>query len=421
MQEVQNIELMSPIGSFEALSAAIQAGAQSVYFGIDKLNMRARASSQNFSIDDLKTISSICKEHNIKTYLALNIVLYDEEFEEMKHIVNAAKDNDITAIIATDMAVILYARSIGMEVHLSTQCNVCNFEAVKFYAQFADVIVLARELNIAQIKDICDNIKKYNVTGPSGNLVKIEIFVHGALCMSISGKCYLSLDVYGADASANRGSCYQICRRQYTVYDKDRELALDIDGQYIMSPKDLKTIDFLDQILAAGVSVLKIEGRGRGPEYVKTVTECYHQAVEAFFNDDFTQENIDKWNVRLKEVFNRDFCNGYYLGRNFIEWTNMYGNRATKVKQAIGTVTNYFSKAEVAEINLTSDSLSVGDEIMIIGPTTGVEQLFINELYFDDKSVKTAPKGGFCSIKFPKHLRKNDKVFKLVKPSEFND
>ena len=418
MQVNRQIELMSPIGSFEALAAAIQAGAQSVYFGIDKLNMRARASSQNFSIDDLKTISKICKEHNIKTYLALNIVLYDEEFEEMKHIIDAAKENGITAIIATDMAVILYARSIGMEVHISTQCNVCNFEAVKFFSQYADVIVLARELNLKQIEEICYNIKKHNITGPSGELVRIEIFVHGALCMSISGKCYLSLDTYGAAASANRGSCYQLCRRQYTVYDKDREVALDIDGQYIMSPKDLKTIDFLDQILNAGVSVLKIEGRGRGADYVKTVTECYHEAIIAYQNNDFTQEKIDRWNNRLKEVFNRDFCNGYYLGRNFIEWTDLYGNRANEVKQYIGTVTNYFTKVQVAEITLDAEQLEVGDEIMIIGPTTGVEQTTANEIYFEEKPVNIAPKGCVCSIKIPVYLRKNDKVYKLVRPNE---
>ena len=418
MQNTQEIELMSPIGSFEALLAAIQAGAQSVYFGIDKLNMRARASSQNFSLSDLKTISSICKQHDIKTYLALNVVLYDTEFDEMKSIIDTAKENEISAIIATDMSVILYARSINMEVHISTQCNVCNFEAVKFYSQFADVIVLARELNLKQIKHICDCIISYNIKGPSGKLLKIEIFVHGALCMSISGKCYLSLDTYGAEASANRGNCFQLCRRQYTVYDKDREVALDIDGQYIMSPKDLKTIDFLDQILNTGVSVLKIEGRGRGADYVKTVTECYHEAILAYKNNTFTQNKIDEWNKRLKEVFNREFCNGYYLGRNFIEWTNLYGNRSTKVKQFIGTITNYFNKANVAEITLETESLSLNDEIMIIGPTTGVEQTAVNEIYFNERPVDSVMKGNKCSIKYPITLRKNDKVYKLVRPDE---
>ncbi|MDL2228342.1 U32 family peptidase, partial [Odoribacter sp. OttesenSCG-928-L07] len=395
------IEIMSPVGSFEALAAAIQAGAGSIYFGVDKLNMRARASAQNFTVQDLKEISEICSNNKVKSYLALNIVVYDEEIEEACAIIDAAKENNISAIIASDLAVIQYACKVGVEVHISTQCNVSNFEAVKFYSQFADVIVLARELNIRQIKNICDKIKEENICGPSGELLQIELFVHGALCMSISGKCYLSLDTYGSEASANRGSCYQLCRRQYTVYDKDREIEMDIDGEYIMSPKDLKTIEFLDQILAAGVTVLKIEGRGRGPEYVKTVTQCYKEAVEAVANKSFTQEKINNWDERLTTVFNRGFCSGYYLGRNMIEWTELYGNRATKVKKYIGTVTNYFTKINVAELTLDADDLSVGDEIMIIGPTTGVEQFVVNELHFDDKSVDKVAKGEACSIHYP--------------------
>ncbi|MGI6718691.1 MAG: peptidase U32 family protein [Bacteroidales bacterium] len=414
------IEIMSPVGSWEALAAAIQAKAGSVYFGIDKLNMRSRSSSHNFTLDDLSKISEICKKNNVKTYLALNIVVYDNEIEEVETIIKAAKENDISAIIATDISVIKIANRLGVEVHISTQCNICNFEAVKFYAQFADVIVLARELNLKQIKYISDQIKKNNICGPSGNLLQIEVFVHGALCMSISGKCYLSLDTHGADASANRGSCYQICRRQYTVLDKDREVELEIDNEYIMSPKDLKTIHFLDQILEAGVTVLKIEGRGRGADYVKTVTKCYKDAVDAYFNNNFTQENIDKWNKELETVYNRGFTNGYYLGRNLIEWTEMYGNRATKVKKLIGTITNYFSKVKVAEIALDTDNLSVGDEIMIIGPTTGVETMTVTQIYQNDEEVQTAVKGINCSIKFPVFLRKADKVYKLVRPSEFD-
>lgn len=416
---MDTIEIMSPIGSFEALAAAIQAGAGSVYFGIDKFNMRARSSSQNFTIDDLTAISEICKKNNVKSYLALNIVIYDEEIPLACEIINAAKHSNISAVIATDMSVIEYARSINMEVHISTQCNVCNLAAVKLYSQFADVIVLARELNLKQVKYICDKIKEENICGPAGKLVRIEMFVHGALCMSISGKCYLSLDEYGPEASANRGSCYQLCRRQYTVYDKDREVALDIDGGYIMSPKDLKTIDFLDQILKAGVTVLKIEGRGRGADYVKTVTECYHEAVTAFQkNKTLSQNELDGWNAKLKSVFNRDFCNGYYLGRNFIEWTNLYGNRSTKVKKYIGTVTNYFSKVGVVEFMLDADDLSVGDEVMVIGPTTGVEQFVANEIFYNLNPVVTAPKGEPCSVKYPKLLRRSDKLYKLVSPEE---
>ena len=414
------IEIMSPIGSFDALAAAIQAGAGSVYFGVDKLNMRARASAQNFTVADLKAISETCQKHNVKSYLALNIVVYDEELREAYSIIDAAKENNISAIIASDLAVIQYARKVGVEVHISTQCNVSNFEAVKFFSQFADVIVLARELNIKQIKNICDKIKEENICGPSGKLLQIELFVHGALCMSISGKCYLSLDTYGSEASANRGSCYQLCRRQYTVYDKDREIEMDIDGEYIMSPKDLKTIEFIDQILSAGVSVLKIEGRGRGPEYVKTTTECYKEAVEAYQNNSFNQKKIDEWNERLSSVFNRGFCSGYYLGRDLIEWTELYGNRATKVKKYIGSITNYFTKLNVAELTLDADELSVGDEIMIIGPTTGVEQFFVKELYFDDKSVDKVAKGKACSMYYPTYLRRSDKIFKLIRPNELD-
>lgn len=411
---------MSPVGSFEALAAAIQAGAGSIYFGVDKLNMRARASAQNFTILDLKAISEICIANNVKSYLALNIVIYDEELEEAYSIIDAAKENNISAIIASDLAIIRYARKVGVEVHISTQCNVSNFEAVKFYSEFADVIVLARELNIKQIKSICDKIKEENICGPSGKLLQMELFVHGALCMSISGKCYLSLDTYGSEASANRGSCYQLCRRQYTVYDKDREIEMDIDGEYIMSPKDLKTIEFLDQILSAGVTVLKIEGRGRGPEYVKIVTQCYKEAVESYFENTFNQTKINDWNERLSTVFNRGFCSGYYLGKDFIEWTELYGNRATKVKKYIGSVTNYFTKLKVVELTLDADDLSVGDEIMIIGPTTGVEQFIVKELYFDNKPVDKVTKGEACSIFYPIYLRRSDKIFKLIKPSEID-
>ncbi|MCF8227695.1 MAG: U32 family peptidase [Bacteroidales bacterium] len=402
---------MSPVGSYESLMAAIQGGADAVYFGIGHLNMRS-ASSKNFTLDDLKEISSICGENNVRSYITLNTVVYDEEIKEMKKVVEAANDNNISAIIASDMSVISYARQTGMEVHISTQTNISNIEAVKFYSQFADVMVTARELSLDKVKAITQAIEKEQVKGPSGNLIQIEIFAHGALCMAISGKCYLSLD--NLNHSANRGECLQLCRRPYKVTDKDGKVELEVDNEYIMSPKDLKTLDFLDKILAAGVKVLKIEGRGRSPEYVKTVTECYKEAVEAYFKGEYTEENIGKWNEKLKTVYNRGFWDGYYLGRKLGEWADRYGSQATKKKIYVGKVTNYYTKLKVAEVKMETQSLHVGDEIKIIGPTTGVVDEKVKEIRVDLKKVKKTDKGDFCSIPVKTFLRRSDKVYKIV-------
>ena len=342
-----DIEIMSPVGSMESLMAAIQAGAGSVYFGIGKLNMRSR-SSKNFTIDDLREITRICDEHGVRSYITLNTVIYDDEIDEMKQIIDAARESGVSAIIASDQSVIAYARERYVEVHMSTQTNITNLGAVKFYAAFSDVMVTARELSLEKVKAITDGIDKENITGPSGEKVKIEIFVHGALCMAVSGKCYLSLD--NMNYSANRGACMQLCRRAYTVKDKDTDLELEVDNEYIMSPKDLKTIHFLDKILDAGVSVLKIEGRGRSPEYVKTVTRCYREAVEAYVEGSFTRDKVEQWDKELETVYNRGFWDGYYLGRKMGEWSEQYGSQASKKKIYIGKVSNYFSRIGVAEI-----------------------------------------------------------------------
>ncbi|MDA3780583.1 MAG: U32 family peptidase [Bacteroidales bacterium] len=405
------VEIMAPVGSYESLTAAIQAGADSVYFGIEKLNMRAH-SSNNFTFDDLKKIDEICRKNNMKTYLTVNIVIYDKELQLMREVIDAAKKYNVTAIIASDISAIQYARSIGVEVHISTQLNITNTEALKFYSQFADVVVLARELNLNQIGEISKSIKENNIIGPSGNLVKIELFVHGAMCMAISGKCYLSL--HEKNSSANRGACLQTCRKSYIVTEKESGNELEIDNEYIMSPKDLYTIHFLNKVLDAGVSVLKIEGRARPAEYVKTVAECYSEAVEAYFNKDFNEEKIKNWKKRLSSVFNRGFWDGYYLGQKLGEWSHKYGSRATKRKIKIGKGTNYFSKIKVAEILIESYSLSVGDEILITGPTTGVVQLKIPEIRVDNKKVNTANKGERCSIAIEKLIRRSDKVYKIV-------
>ena len=386
---------MAPVGSYESLMAAIQGGANSVYFGIGNLNMRSK-SSQNFTIEDLVEISNICKKEKIRTYITLNTVIFDHEMEQMKQIVDAAKANHITAIIASDLSVIQCARSVGMEIHMSTQTNITNLEAVKFYSQFADVMVTARELKLEQVKAITTAIQEQNICGPSGKQVQIEVFAHGALCMAISGKCYLSLD--NLDSSANRGACLQQCRRKYTVKDKDSDIELEIDNEYIMSPKDLKTVAFLDKILDAGVRVLKIEGRGRSPEYVKTVASVYREAVDAWIEGKYTQEKIDKWNAKLNTVYNRGFWDGYYLGKKTGEWTEEYGNQATQRKMLIGTVTNYFSKIQVAEIKIAGHSLKVGDEILIIGPTTGVYEDTVKELRLELEPVEQVKKGDLFSM-----------------------
>lgn len=410
-----DIEIMSPVGSYEALTAAIQGGANSVYFGVGQLNMRAK-SSNNFGIADLIEISRICKENNVKSYLTVNTIIYDNEMAEMKEIVNAAKKYGISAIIASDISVISYASSVGIEIHISTQCNITNIEAVKFYARFADVMVTARELSLKQVAEIVKTIENEQIKGPSGELIKIEIFAHGALCMAVSGKCYISLD--NLNSSANRGACLQTCRRPYHVTDKDGGVELEIDNEYIMSPKDLKTIDFLDLILKAGVRVLKIEGRGRSPEYVKTVTKCYREAADAYFEGNYNEENKQRWNEMLKSVYNRGFWEGYYLGRKTGEWTERYGSQATKKKVYIGKVTNFFANLNVAEIKIETHSLDLNDEIHIIGPTTGVYEDVIKEIRVALKPVEQAVKGEMCSIKVYETVRRQDKLYKIVEGIE---
>lgn len=406
----KDVEIMAPVGSFESLSAAIQAGADSVYFGIGHLNMRSK-SSRNFTLEDLKKITEICKEQSVRTYLALNTVIYDNELDEMKALVNAAKENNISAIIATDMSVIQYARKVGMEIHMSTQTNVTNIETVTYYSKFADVMVTARELSLQQVAAITKAIEERQIKGPSGNLVQIEVFVHGALCMAISGKCYLSLD--NLNSSANRGACLQQCRRPYKVTDDDG-IELEIDNEYIMSPKDLKTVDLLDKVLKAGVRVLKIEGRGRSADYVKTVVKVYREAVNAYFSGDFTTKNIELWNKELSSVYNRGFWDGYYMGRKFGEWTESYGSQATKRKIYVGKVTNFFTKLSVAEIKMETHDLNVGEEFRIIGPTTGVYEDLVPEIRVDMKNVEKTIKGDDCSIPVKELVRRGDKVYKIV-------
>lgn len=406
---------MAPAGSWESLAAAIQAGADSVYFGIERLNMRSRSSS-NFTTDDLREIVRTCNENHIKSYLTVNTILYDNDLELMREIVDTAKEAGVSAIIAADVAAMLYANQVGVEVHLSTQLNISNAEALKFYAQFADVVVLARELNMEQVAHIHDVIERENICGRNGRPIRIEMFCHGALCMAVSGKCYLSL--HEKNASANRGACMQICRRGYTVKDKENEVELDIDNEYIMSPKDLKTIHFLNKMLDAGVRVFKIEGRARGAEYVKTVVSCYKEAVDAYLEGSFTDEKISGWDVRLAKVFNRGFWNGYYLGQQLGEWSSHYGSQATHRKVYIGKVTNYFGKINVAEIHLETQSLSVGDELLITGETTGAYEDTVQEIRVDLKPVQTARKGDYLSIKTTELVRRNDKVFKIVPAEE---
>ena len=407
-----DVEIMAPVGSYESLMAAIQGGADSVYFGIGKLNMRSN-SSKNFTLDDLVKISKIAKEHGLRTYITLNTVIYDEELEAMKEIVDAAKANEITAIIASDQSVIQYAHKQGMEIHMSTQANITNMEAVKYYSQFADVMVTARELKLDQVKYITTQIREQNIIGPSGALIQIEIFAHGALCMAVSGKCYLSLD--NLNSSANRGACLQPCRRKYIVKDKESDLELEIDNEYIMSPKDLNTVSFLDKMLDSGVRVLKLEGRGRSPEYVKTVASVYREAVNAWFDNEYTQDKIDEWNARLATVYNRGFWDGYYMGSKMGEWTENYGNQATQRKLYVGKVTNYFKKIGVAEIKVEANVLSLEEDIRVIGPTTGVYEETVLEIRLDDGAVvNQAPKGSVCSIKSSEVLRRGDKVYKVV-------
>jgi U32 family peptidase len=415
---MKNIELMAPVGSYESLSAAIKAGTNSVYFGVEDLNMRS-GSTKNFKINDLKKIISICKKSNVKTYLTLNTVMYNSDLLKIKKICDFAKKQGISAVIACDMSVINYANSINLEVHMSTQTNISNIEAVKFYSKFADVIVLARELTIEQIKEIVKQIKKQKITGPSGNLVKIEIFVHGALCVSISGKCYMSLALY--NKSANRGQCLQACRRKYLVRDEETGDELKIDNHYVMSPKDLCTLRFLPEILESGVSVLKFEGRGRSPDYVFTIISTYKKAIDDYQNGSLTKEKVEDYEKELETVFNRGFWHGgYYLGKKLGEWSGIYGSRSTKTKNFVGVITHYFPKAKIAEIELQKDFIKLGDELLITGPTTGVVEGKIKSLFLKETQVKSVKKGD-KEITFPvdEKVRKGDKVYILKNREKF--
>ncbi|MDZ4666976.1 MAG: peptidase U32 family protein [bacterium] len=409
--KVATIELMAPAGSYEAMMAAIQAGCNSVYFGIEQLNMRAR-STNNFSLADLDKIAEIGRTHKVKTYLTLNTVLYDHDIRLMKDIVKAVKKAGITAIIAADHAAISTAFKEGVEVHISTQANVSNVETVAFYSTFADVVVLARELTLKQVADICAKIKRRNICGPAGKPIEIEIFVHGALCMAVSGKCYLSL--HSHNASANRGACIQNCRRSYVVTDKEDGIEFEVDNEYIMSAKDLCTIDFIDKIIDAGVKVMKIEGRGRSADYVYTVTQCYREAIDAHYDKSFSLEKLSYWKERLAMVFNRGFWDGYYLGRKMGEWNNEYGSKATQKKIYIGKGLNYFSKLGVAEFKAESHQLKVGDKVIVMGPSSGYQESLVAELRVDDVVVEEINKGDIFSLPLAEKVRHSDKLYKIV-------
>ena len=412
----EDFEIMAPVGSYESLMAAIQAGANSVYFGIDKLNMRSRSAS-NFSTEDLRKIVKICQENNVKSYLTVNTVIYNDDIELMHEIVDTAKEVNVSAIIAADVAVMLYAFEKGVEVHLSTQLNIANVEALKFYARYADVVVLARECNMEQVAQIWKAIQDEKICGPNGELIKIEMFCHGALCMAVSGKCYLSL--HELNASANRGACYQVCRHGYRLIDDERDIEIKVDNQYLMSPKDLKTIHFLNKMIDAGVRVFKIEGRARGPEYVKTVVGCYNEAIHSYMQGDFTEEKINGWDERLKTVFNRGFWNGYYLGQRLGEWSSTYGSEATKRKVYVGKGMKYYSKLGVAEFLVeTKYGVKIGDDLIITGPTTGVIELKAEEIQVDCKPAEKCERGELFSIKVSEKIRPSDKLYKIVDASE---
>jgi putative protease len=404
-------EIMAPAGSWESLSAAIKAGADSVYFGIEKLNMRAKSSS-NFTTEDLREIVRICSENKVKSYLTVNTILYDNDLSLMREIIDVAKESQVSAIIAADVSALMYANQVGVEVHLSTQLNISNVESLKFYAQFADVVVLARELNMEQVSEIYQAIENEQIKGRSGELIRIEMFCHGALCMAVSGKCYLSL--HEKNVSANRGACNQICRRGYTVKDKDSEIELEIDNEYIMSPKDLKTIGFVDEMMRAGVRVFKIEGRARGAEYVKTVVGCYSEAIDSVLKGTITDAKKAEWDSRLSKVFNRGFWNGYYLGQRLGEWSANYGSEATHKKVYVGKCTNFFQKLGVAEFLLEAQYLEAGDEILITGETTGAYEDHVKEMRVQLKPVDKVEKGTYFSMKTNELIRRNDKLFKIV-------
>ena len=406
---------MAPVGSYESLMAAIKAGADSVYFGIEGLNMRAR-SANNFTTEDLYKITEICRDKSVKSYLTVNTVIYDEDIALMRSVIDAAQKAQISAIIASDVAAMTYANEIGAEVHLSTQLNISNAEALRFYSRFADVVVLARELNMDQVRTIHETIVRDNICGPKGHPVRIEMFAHGALCMAVSGKCYLSLHEH--NSSANRGACAQICRRGYTVKDKDSGLELDIENQYIMSPKDLKTIHFINKMMDAGVRVFKIEGRARGPEYVYTVCRCYKEAIEAYCNGTYDEEAIGRWDEQLATVFNRGFWDGYYLGQRLGEWTHRYGSGATRQKIYVGKGIKYFSRLGVAEFEIESGELHIGDEIVITGPTTGVIIQKVEEIRYELQTVEKATKGQRISIPVKEKVRPSDKLYRFDKREE---
>ena len=414
-EKTTEYEIMAPVGSRESLVAAIQAGADSVYFGIGQLNMRAH-SANTFTVDDLRHVAAECGNYGIKTYLTVNTIIYDDDMTAMREIIDAAHAAGITAVIASDVAVMNYCRQVGQEVHLSTQLNISNIEALRFYAQFADVVVLARELNMRQVEEIHRQIVEQDIRGPKGDLVRIEMFCHGALCMAVSGKCYLSLD--NAARSANRGECMQLCRRSYTVTDNETGTQLEIDNKYVMSPKDLKTIRFIDRMMNAGVRVFKIEGRARGPEYVYTVVKCYKEAIACVIDGSFTEEKKDEWDQRLASVFNRGFWDGYYLGQRLGEWNKNYGSNATVRKVYVGRGVKYYSRLGVAEFTCDAAEFSVGDHLLITGPTTGVIYLDATEIRYELQPVDTAHKGQHISIPVPAKIRPSDKLFKLVKEGE---
>ena len=413
--ERKDFEIMAPVGSRESLAAALQAGADSVYFGIGQLNMRSH-SANHFNIEDLREIAQTCNEQGVKTYLTVNTLIYDSDLPDMRRIIDAAAEAGISAVIASDVAVMNYCREKGVEVHLSTQLNIGNVEALKFYAQFADVVVLARELNMDQVAYIHEQIEQQHITGPGGNLVRIEMFCHGALCMAVSGKCYMSL--HAANRSANRGECTQICRRSYTVTDDETGNQLDIDNKYIMSPKDLKTVRFIDKMMKSGVRVFKIEGRARGPEYVYTVVSGYKEAIQSVLDGTFTEEKKNEWDERLATVFNRGFWDGYYLGQKMGEWNKHYGSVATERKVYVGRGVKYFSRLGVAEFTCEASEFSVGDKMLITGPTTGVMYVTVDEIHDDHGAVTTAQKGTRVSIKVTGKIRPSDKLFKIVKDQE---
>lgn len=407
-----DFEIMAPVGSWESLAAAFQAGANSIYFGVEQLNMRSR-SANHFTLDDLRNIATQCNEHGVKSYLTLNTVMYGEDIPLIHEIVDAALQAGISAIIACDIAVMTYCNKVGMEVHLSTQLNISNIEALKFYSQFADVVVLARELNLNQVSEIYRQIAEQNICGPKGGQIRIEMFCHGALCMAVSGKCYLSLNELGA--SANRGACMQVCRRGYIVHDKESDIELEVDNQYIMSPKDLKTIRFMDKMIEAGVRVFKIEGRARSAEYVKTVVECYNQAILSYLDGTISDEKKDYWDERLATVFNRGFWDGYYLGQRLGEWNKKYGSSATEVKMYAGRCTDYFSNLGVGEFLIEAAEIEQGDKLLVMGPTTGAEFFSLDDARVDLKTVQRVPKGVKVSFKTPCKVRRSDKLYKIVK------